>query len=68
MGFFLRVRSGRKPVTVLTCLAIALMVQASAAQAQQAAELVVHNGLIINDTGRLEADIRIKGEDRKSVV
>jgi len=37
--------------------------QSGATEAQQAAvELVIHNGLIVNDTGRLEADIRIRGE------
>ena len=38
------------------------MMQSSPMQAQQAGELVIHNGLIINENGRMEADIRIKGE------
>ncbi len=38
------------------------MMPSSLTQAQLPAELVIRNGLIVNDTGRLEADIRIRGE------
>ena len=46
--------------TAAAWLATALMMQSTATQA---AELVIHNGLIVNDTGRLEADIRIVDEE-----
>lgn len=64
MGSLLRARSRRRsPATTATCLAIALMMQSSAVtNAQQPAELVIHNGLIINENGRMAADIRIRGE------
>lgn len=69
MGPFLRAKSGRKSrataatsLAAVSCLAIALMMQSSATQAQEPAELVIHNGLIINDNGRMAADIRIHGE------
>ena len=69
MGSFLRARSGRRsPATVrtclaaVTCLAMSLMTQSSATQAQQSAELVIHNGLIVNEDGRMQADVRIRGE------
>jgi dihydropyrimidinase len=63
MGSFLRARSSRRvPATAVTCLAIALMVQSSVTQAQLPAELVIHNGLIVNENGRMAADIRIQGE------
>ena len=55
-----RSRSFRKTTAAaVVCFATALMMQSAATQA---AELVIHNGLIINDTGRLEADIRIVDE------
>lgn len=60
MESLLRARRGR--MTVAVCLATALMMQSSLTQAQLPAELVIHNGLIVNDTGRLAADIRIRGE------
>ena len=64
MGSFLRARSGRRShATAATCLAIALMMQSSAVtRAQQPAELVIHNGLIINATGKMAGDVRIQGE------
>lgn len=69
MGSFLGARSGRKSsatavtrLATASCLAIALMMQCSTAHAQEPAELVIHNGLIINDNGRMAADIRIVGE------
>jgi dihydropyrimidinase len=34
----------------------------SVTNAQQPAELIIHNGLIINENGRLAADVRIRGE------
>ena len=69
MGKFLRARMGRRsPATAATCSAVALsmltalMMQSTATYAQQPAELVIHNGLIINATGKMAADIRIQGE------
>ena len=69
MEFPIKTPSGRKshaaPLTCLaaaSCLALALMMQCSVTQAQPTGELVIHNGLIINDTGRMQADIRIRGE------
>jgi dihydroorotase-like cyclic amidohydrolase len=46
----------------VTGLAIGLVMQSVATQAQLPAELVIHNGLIINENGRMAADIRIRGE------
>jgi dihydropyrimidinase len=43
-------------------MAMALVLQSSVTQAQRPAELVIRNGLIVNDTGRMVADIRISGE------
>src|SRR5580693_8372384 len=69
MGSLLRARSGRRsPGTVrtclaaVTCLAMSLMMQSSATQAQSSGELVIHNGLIVNEDGRMQADVRIRGE------
>ena len=69
MGSLLRVRSGRRsPATIrtclaaVTCLAMSLMMQSSATQAQQSGELVIHNGLIVNEDGRMQADVRIRSE------
>jgi dihydropyrimidinase len=64
MGSLFQMRSSRRVfVASAACLATALLMQSGATEAQQsAAELVIRNGLIVNDTGRLEADIRIKGE------
>ena len=69
MGSLLRARSGRRsPATVrtclaaVTCLAMSLMMQSSATQAQQPGELVIHNGLIVNEDGRMQTDVRIRGE------
>ena len=56
-------RSSRMVSVASVVFAIALLMLSGATQAQQAAaELVIHSGLIVNDTGRLEADVRIKGE------
>ena len=53
----------RVSVASVAYLATALLMQSGASEAQQSvAELVIRNGLIVNDTGRLEADIRIRGE------
>jgi dihydropyrimidinase len=55
-------RSSRRSAG-LACLALTLMLQSSATSfAQPADELVIHNGLIINENGRMAADIRIQGE------
>ena len=69
MGSLLRARSSRRsPATVrtslaaVTCLAMSLMMQSSTTQAQQSGELVIHNGLIVNEDGRMQADVRIRGE------
>lgn len=63
MGSFLGTRPGCKlRATAVTCLAIVLMMQSGVTQAQLPAELIIRNGLIINDTGRMAADIRIQGE------
>ena len=60
MGSSLRGRSFRKTTAAaVVCFATALMIQSTATQAT---ELVIHNGLIINDTGRLDADVRIVDE------
>lgn len=68
MGLFSRAQSVRASLaTAATRLAtalpaIALIVQSSAVQAQQPVELVIHNGLIVNENGRMQADVRIRGE------
>ena len=69
MGSFLRARTDRRsPATAATCSAVALsmltavMMQSTATHAQQPAEFVIHNGLIINATGKMAGDIRIQGE------
>jgi len=63
MGYFLRARTGRRlRATAVTCLAMALMMQSGVTQAQLPAELVIRNGLIVNENGRMAADIRISGE------
>src|SRR6266702_7583803 len=67
MVSFLRTRTGRR-LSTTTCSAIALILagafltQSAATLAQAPAELVIHNGLIINATGKMAADIRIQGE------
>jgi hypothetical protein len=38
---------------------MSLMMQSSATQAQSSGELVIHNGLIVNEDGRTQADVRI---------
>src|SRR5260370_9627215 len=69
MGSLSRARSGRRsPATVrtclavVTCLAMSLMMQSSTTQAQQSGELVIYNGLSVNEDGRMQADVRIRGE------
>jgi dihydropyrimidinase len=60
-----RARTGR---ILSTCSAIALVLagafltHSTATLAQPPAETVIHNGLIINDTGKMAGDIRIQGE------
>jgi len=67
MVSFLRARTGRGFSTT-TCSAIALVLagacltQSTETLAQALAETVIHNGLIINDTGKMAGDIRIRGE------
>jgi dihydropyrimidinase len=41
---------------------MSLMMQSSATQAQSSGEFVIHNGLIVNEDGRMQADVRIRGE------
>jgi dihydroorotase-like cyclic amidohydrolase len=69
MGSLLRARSGsrssptvRTCLAVVTCLAMSLMMQSSATQAQQSGEFVIHNGLIVSERGRMQADVRIRDE------
>jgi imidazolonepropionase-like amidohydrolase len=69
MGSLVRARSTRRsPATVRTCLAavtcfaMSLMMQSSATRAQQSEDLVIHNGLIVNEDGRMQADVRVLGE------
>ena len=57
MGLSPRTRFGG-----IICLVTAFWMQSGLTQAQGPAELVIRNGLIVNDTGRLEADIKIQGE------
>src|SRR6266581_8300420 len=67
MVSFLRTRTGRR-LSTTTCSAIALILagafltQSTATLAQAPAETVIHNGLIINATGKMAGDIRIQGE------
>jgi dihydropyrimidinase len=55
-------------LSTTTCSAIALILagafltQSTATRAQAPAETVIHNGLIINATGKMAGDIRIQGE------
>src|SRR6478609_10002802 len=42
-------------------LTVALVIVGQHPRAQEA-ELIIRNGLIVNDTGRLKADIRVRGE------
>ncbi len=56
------VRAGRSwkwPLVGITGIAFAL---AGLAAAQQPAEIIVRNGLIVTAQGRMEADVRIRGE------
>lgn len=69
MGNFLRARSGRRsPATATTCSVVALsmltavMMPSTATLAQAPAETVIHNGIIVNATGKMQGDIRIQGE------
>jgi dihydropyrimidinase len=63
MGYFLRARKDRKlRATVATCLAMALMMQSGVTQTPLPAELIIRNGLIVNENGRMAADIKIQGE------
>ena len=52
-------RSWRWPLVGITCIAFAL---AGRAAAGQQSEIIVRNGLIVRAQGRMEADIRIRGE------
>src|SRR5882672_12909119 len=67
MVSFLRART-RRSLSTTTCSAIALILagafltQSTATLAQAPAETVIHNGLIINATGKMVGDIRIQGE------
>lgn len=70
MGFFSRATNGYAShstvtgVAIASLLAIVLLMQSKTAQAQQqqAGEIVIHNGLVVGEDGRLQADIRIRGE------
>ena len=53
------VRSWKWPLVCITGIAFAL---AGLAAAQQPAEIIVRNGLIVTAEGRMEADVRIRGE------
>src|SRR4030095_15607740 len=62
MGSLLGRRSSRiVSVASVVCFATALLMQSGAAQ-QAAAEVVIHNCLIIHATGKMAGDIRIRGE------
>jgi len=67
MVSYLRARTGRR-LSIATCSAVALtlsgafLTQSTATRAQAPAETVIHNGLIINATGKMAGDIRIQGE------
>ena len=52
-------RSWKWPLVWITGIAFAL---AGRAAAQQPAEIIVRNGLIVTAEGRMEADVRIRGE------
>src|ERR1700739_1144276 len=68
MESLLRARPGRRSPTVragwaaVPAMAMSLVMQSRAPQAQQSGELVIHNGLIVNEDGRMQADVRIRGE------
>lgn len=64
MGSFFQTRPGRASRTVAASwLAIALTLQSGAiAHAQPSGEIVIHNALIINASGKMAGDIRIQGE------
>jgi len=64
---FLRARTGHiSPIPTYSAIALilagALLTQSTATLAQAPAETVIHNGLIINATGKMAGDIRIRGE------
>ncbi len=67
MVSFPRARTGRS-LSTTTCSAIALILagafltQSTATLAQAPTETVIHNGLIVNATGKMAGDIRIQGE------
>ena len=50
----------KKTVIFLATLAVGAAMART--DAQQQAELIIRNGLIVNDTGRMAADVRIRGE------
>ena len=60
MGHFSRAGSGRRSAAL--ALGLSLLLQSGAAIAQPTGDLVIHNGLIVNATGRMAGDIRISGE------
>ena len=60
MAHFSRARLGRRSAAL--ALGLTLLLQSGASMAQPTGDLVIHNGLIINATGRMAADIRISGE------
>ncbi|MEQ1869371.1 MAG: amidohydrolase family protein [Vicinamibacterales bacterium] len=67
MRIFERFREGRRARLVLTggsCV-LAAMIATSSVQpilAQVPADLIIRNGLIVNENGRMLADVRIRGE------
>ncbi len=56
------VRGGPSWNCLLWCIAGLAFAPASRAEGQQQPEVIVRNGLVVTDEGRLEADVRIRGE------
>ena len=52
-------RSWKRPVIGITGIAFAL---SGLAAAQERADIIIRNGLIVTVEGRMEADVRIRGE------
>ena len=56
------VREGLSWKWLLLCIACIAFAPVGHAEGQQQPELIVRNGLIVTERGRLEADVRIRGE------
>lgn len=56
------VRGGPSWNCLFWCIAGLAFASANRAEGQQQPEVIVRNGLIVTDEGRLEADVRIRGE------